>query len=233
MGNEPVSALVGLSFVYGLIHALDADHVMAVSGLYGGSPGSNSLRLCRQWALGHGLVLLLAGISVYILGFVLPARFSEIADYLVALLLIAIGLGISRDLVTGGAKLQFHQHEGLQPHAHWYPRTASETASHRRRRDHRAMLVGVVHGAAGAAPMLAMFSLAHTRSPWLLVASILIFVSGIFIAMLFFGGALGYLMRRLLKHGDRVMPVLRSAVAAGSVSMGLFMLRGLLPGQLS
>ena len=231
MGNESLSALVGLAFVYGLIHALDADHIMAVTGLYGSEPSKNSIRLCRNWALGHSLVLLLTGFCVYILGFVLPPNFSEIADYMVGVILVIIGLAIVRDLVSNRAQLFFHQHAGMQAHAHWYRPGSAKTAGHQHSHDHRALFVGIAHGAAGAAPMLAMFSLARTQSPWLLIACILIFVTGIFIAMLFFGGALGYLMRHLLKYGDRVMPVMRSTAAAGSVIMGLFMLRGLLPGH--
>ena len=230
MDTGSVSALVGLAFVYGLLHALDADHIMAVSGLYGARPGTGVVRLCFNWALGHGLILLLTGICVYILGYALPPRFSEIAEYMVGGLLVIVGLGIARDLMSKKAQLHFHQHEGLEAHAHWYLPGAGEN-SHQHKRDHRALLIGTVHGGAGAAPMLALFSLAQTKSPWMLVAYISIYVLGILFAMLIFGGAIGLIMKRLLKYGDRMMHIMRSTAATGSVMMGLFMLRGLLPGH--
>ena len=57
--------IVGLGFVLGLRHALDADHIVAVSTVLAERP---SLRASSAvglfWGLGHTLMLLLVGICV-------------------------------------------------------------------------------------------------------------------------------------------------------------------------
>lgn len=230
MDHGSLSMLLGLAFVYGLIHALDADHIMAVSGLYSAGAGKSGVRLCLSWALGHGLVLLLAGVAVFILGFAMPSRLSELAEYLVGILLLLIGLSLAWQLLGCRARLHFHRHEGLAPHAHWsrqddLGRTENPPAQH----DHRALLVGVVHGAAGAAPVLAVLPLTLTQTPWLFLAYLLMYVTGILLAMLIFGGALGFIIRQLLNYSQNVMQLVRPMAATGSVAMGLWILRGLLP----
>lgn len=230
MDHGSLSLLVGLAFVYGLIHALDADHIMAVSGLYSAGGEKSGVRLCLNWALGHGVVLLLTGVAVFILGFAMPSRLSELAEYLVGVLLLLIGLSLTWQLLSHRARLHFHRHEGLAPHAHWSRqddsgRTENPPAQH----DHKALLVGVVHGAAGATPVLAVLPLTLTQTPWLFLAYIFLYISGILLAMLVFGGALGFVIRRLLNYGQSVMQLVRAMAATGSVAMGLWILRGLLP----
>ena len=54
-----IPGLFTLAFGLGLLHALDADHIAAVSGLTGHRPSlKNSLRFCLRWAIGHGSVLI-------------------------------------------------------------------------------------------------------------------------------------------------------------------------------
>lgn len=222
MDTEYLTMLAGLSLVYGMTHALDADHIMAVTGLNAGTKSRRAVRLCLSWALGHGFVLLLAGLCVYVLGYSIPPGFSEFAEALVGLLLILIGLGIARYIFRQRARLRFHQHEGLALHAHWQRDTDTRTAH-----DHRAVLVGMVHGAAGSAPLLAMIPLAQSQSAWLFLGYILIFVMGMFVVMMAFGGALRVMVRQLTRYAGWVMQLLRVLAATGSVLMGLIILRGL------
>ena len=55
-----VESTLALAFGLGLLHALDADHVMAVSGLAAKKPSFKScVRFCFHWATGHGLALVI------------------------------------------------------------------------------------------------------------------------------------------------------------------------------
>ena len=59
----------GVAFALGLVHALDADHVMAVSVFATRGHGTaQGVRAGLRWSLGHGLVLLAAGLVLVAFG---------------------------------------------------------------------------------------------------------------------------------------------------------------------
>ena len=224
-----------LALVYGMFHALDADHIMAVTGLYGTPEKSNSTRLCFNWAMGHGAVLLLVAAVTYFLGVVIPPEFSLVAEYLVGVLLIIIGAVLIKDIVQMKLHLHFHQHEGMPEHAHWHKHSGSAKKENngKHSHDHRALFVGVIHGAAGSAPLLALMPVAQSHSAWWSLAYIAIFVGGILFSMLLFGGALGLVMQRLVSYGDYFVRMVRVLAATASLLMGVFIIRGLMMGAVS
>lgn len=153
------------------------------------------------------------------------------AEYMVGMLLLLIGLSLAWQLIGRRARLRFHRHEGMAPHAHWSRLDDSgHTENPPVQHDHRALLVGLVHGTAGAAPVLAVLPLTLTQKPWLFLAYLLMYVTGILLAMLIFGGALGFIVRQLLNYSRSVIQLVHAMAATGSVAMGLWILRDLLPG---
>ncbi|OUS33932.1 urease accessory protein, partial [Oleispira antarctica] len=77
----------------GLLHALDADHVMAVSALSNRKPSlKRTLKFSANWALGHGSVLILLGLLFFGLGIALPETIQKLAESSVGVLLIGLGL---------------------------------------------------------------------------------------------------------------------------------------------
>jgi len=185
--------------------------------------------------MGHGAVLLLAAVVTYFLGVVIPPEFSLAAEYLVGVLLIIIGAVVIKDIVQMKLHLHFHQHDGMPEHAHWHKHSHSAKQENKLKHshDHRALFVGVSHGAAGSAPLLALMPVAQSYSAWWSLAYIAIFVSGILFSMLLFGGALGLVMRRLASYGDYFVRIVRALAATGSLLMGVFILRSLMMGAAS
>lgn len=232
MEIEFIGLIAGLSFIYGVIHAFDADHIMAVTSLSGAKQKSSSIRLCLSWALGHGAIMLLAGICVYVFGAVIPPAFSRVAEYLVGILLILIGVSIVYSIVSSRLQLSIHKHYGMRRHIHWHfrPETNYDKIACNSRHDHRAIFVGTVHGAAGVVPLLSVLPVAQSQSVGVLLVYILVFVLGILFAMLMFGGVLGYLIKQLADHSRRAMHYLRLSAASGSVAMGVVILNGLITG---
>ena len=55
-----------------------------------------------------------------LMGMIIPPALSHIAEVLVGVVLILIGLGIVVDIIRKRAHLHFHQHNQLLPHAHWH-----------------------------------------------------------------------------------------------------------------
>lgn len=230
MEGPGITAVFSLAFGLGMLHALDADHVMAVSGLCSARPGwRTSLAFCLRWALGHGLSLLLIGMAVILFGMSIPVALSSMAESLVAVVLIGIGAYVIYDLWRRRAHLHFHHHDELPQHAHWHTHNAQERVEHHQERHvhrHGAMMVGVLHGMAGSAPLLALIPLSRVGSPWVAVAYLLVFSLGVLMAMLLFGGVLGGVYGWLSRWGNRLVYSLRLLVGCGAMLFGgLLLLR--------
>lgn len=228
-------SVLSLAFGLGMLHALDADHIMAVSGLAARRPGlRSSLRFCARWALGHGAILLVIGSAVLLLGMAIPETLSNIAELLVGAILIAIGGWVLWDLSRRRAHLHFHRHDQLPQHAHWHTHQAHHRDAHAgdpHQHGHSAVLVGILHGTAGSAPLLALLPLsAMGHSPWQGLAYLLLFGSGVIVSMLMFGGLLGGAFHWLARWGQQGVRLLRSTVALSSIGFGGYLLFTGLPG---
>ena len=225
--NPDLLPLITLAFGLGMLHALDADHIMAVSGLASTRISfRNSLRFCLRWAAGHGLSLLIIGACVYLLGMAIPHSLSHYAESTVGIMLILIGAWILWELKTKNTHLHFHHHDNLPEHAHWHQH-------HHRRHDqdphshqHGALLVGILHGTAGSAPLLVLIPLAKLGSPAYAIAYLLLFSTGVLLAMLLFGGLLGGIYHWLSKLGGGFVKSLRAIVASSSIVFGSYLVFG-------
>ncbi|OOZ40502.1 hypothetical protein BOW53_07530 [Solemya pervernicosa gill symbiont] len=223
MGESSVVAILSLAFGLGLLHALDADHIAAVTGLASQEEGGRrqALRFSLMWALGHGLTLLLVGVAVILLGMAIPAQLSEWAETLVGVVLVVIGIGVLLDIRRENVHLHFHRHDSGLPHAHWHHHTPGREhrASHHRHR-HTPVLVGVLHGAAGSAPLLALLPMTQQQDPWLAMGYLLLFGVGVLASMLLFGGFVEHLFNHLKRRARRLLYLLRSVVGLFSIGLG-------------
>jgi len=227
-----------LAFGAGLLHALDADHVMAVTAMATKKLGMKAIvRLCLNWSLGHGAVLLVAGTLILVLGLNIPHELSHYSEVGVAILLIAIGVWVLKDLYKSRAHIHFHNHDGVTRHAHWHideknikqtvlkkqdAMNINKKSEHRydHRHDHSAVMVGVLHGMAGLAPLLVIIPIAD-QPPWLGIVYLFIFCIGVFLSMLIFGGALGKLVEGIQVYGVFSINIIRAMVGIASISLGV------------
>lgn len=252
MDSHSIFALLTLALGLGLVHALDADHVMAISNLIGNqSSVKTSLKFCARWAIGHGAALLAVGFVVFILGKAIPIDLSSVAEAGVGVVLILLGAWVLWGLYRKKAHLHFHQHDGLPEHAHWHSHgDTHDNKSHGNRmhekishdnnskekhkldnhaHNHSAVMIGILHGTAGSAPLLALIPLSKMASPWLGLAYLSLFAVGVLLSMLFFGGILTSLIRWLQLLGNKVINGFRIVVALSSVVFGIYLLAGNTP----
>lgn len=201
--DTSLPAILFLALGLGLLHALDADHILAVSGLSGGRASLKSaFYFCRHWAIGHAATLLLIGTLVFILGKSMPVQLSQHAEHFVAVVLIAIGAYILFNLR--------YSDSGSTPLSR-----LSATG---------ALFVGTLHGLAGSAPLLAVIPIARLDSPWHAFLYLLVFSLGVLMAMLMFGGCLNGIYRVLLHKHKIMLKLLRALIAVSSIGFGIFML---------
>lgn len=215
--------LLGVGLGLGMLHALDADHIAAVSALSARSP---RLRTCLafsiRWGAGHALMLGLLALAVIYFDLKLPAAFSNLAEQLVAAVLIAIGLLTLLALRGRRLRLSLHRHANRPPHLHW--RYADELTAATPHHNHQPLWIGMLHGAAGAAPLLAMLPLALSQRPGLALVYIAVFGLSVTLAMALFGGALGMTLQHLAQRGGRVLRYMQTSLASFSIGMGAWML---------
>ncbi len=219
--------VLALAFGLGLLHALDADHLLTVCGLSTLPDkkhtrmrrGWSRLRACGHWALGHGLTLLALGALALIVGIALPPWLGDYAEAGIGVFLIGLGVAALIRLRRADAHLHFHRHDRGLPHLHWHNHTQGPAHWH----GHGAVLVGIMHGTAGSAGVLALVPVATSGDAWLGIAYLLSFALGVLVAMLVFGGALGELVARLANR-PAALTTLRTVLALGTIGFGSFWL---------
>ncbi len=130
--------LLSMGFVLGLRHALDADHLAAVSTLVARERRVRAAAFVGlAWGLGHSATVLLLGGTMLAVGVVLPARVAGALELGVALMLV----------VLGGAGLRRLSRPASVAEASSPGASHAEAGAHHR----RPFAVGVVHGLAGSA----------------------------------------------------------------------------------
>jgi len=155
MFAEPwsASALMGLGLVFGLKHALDADHLAAVATI------ATQKKTVLQsgivgaiWGFGHTVALLVIGTIVLALRVEISPQLAALLEGGVACMLIYLGIGTLRELARG-AHLHVHPHRhGEHWHVHPHMHAPEHGADHDNHR--RPFAVGLVHGIAGSAALM-------------------------------------------------------------------------------
>jgi ABC-type nickel/cobalt efflux system permease component RcnA len=129
-----------LGFLLGIRHALEPDHLAAVSVLVArrGHAGAGAA-LGALWGVGHSLALLAVGCALAAMGSRLPPRLADAFEVLVAAMLVTLG---ARAILR--ARLgRHHADDERLPGTRW--------AIAR-----RPLLVGLIHGLAGSGALTAL-----------------------------------------------------------------------------
>ncbi|MET0378275.1 MAG: hypothetical protein ABW049_04710 [Spongiibacteraceae bacterium] len=223
MDQETLGAILILSFALGLLHAFDADHIVAVSSLSARKRGWKSgVFYAFKWALGHGGILLLVAVATLYFRWQLPAFISYSAEKIVGVILIAAGLSLFWTLHRQRVRLRIHRH-GDVVHAHLATVDNTSVAGKTVAHDHTPVLVGIVHGLAGSAPALALIP-ATLYQPWLATGYVLIFSFGVLTGMVSFGLLLGHGQRFLQRRSPALLDGSRLLLGLCATALGVFWL---------
>ena len=213
----------------GLLHALDADHIMAVSMLSNEKMSLRcSLRFCLQWAVGHAVILMGSGALLLGLGLAIPRGLQVFAEALVGVLLIGLGFYSFWQIRKQRLALQPHSHGDVE-HTHWLKlqleqRHSHETIHSANLENHAPVLVGMLHGLAGSAPALVLIPVIMRGQLFDALLYLLLFSLGTIISMVLFGLGLGTLQKQLRRYGERLFMASRQCLASVSILMGAYWL---------
>jgi len=239
-GIETTIGILFIGFFIGLKHAIEADHVAAVSTIVSERKNLLSSAIVGGvWGLGHTISLLLAGVFVLLLNIQISERAERILEFCVGIMLVFLGLNVLQKIIRGGT-LHFHSHEhGTRTHAH--PHIHKQNHEHDEEHTHhgfslspRPLIVGMIHGLAGsAALMLALIPTIHSRAVGLLY--ITIFGVGSIVGMMLMSFLVGLPLHFTATKFNRMNLVLRCIAGLLSVGLGLFIVyeKGFSEGLLS
>jgi ABC-type nickel/cobalt efflux system permease component RcnA len=216
---------LSVGFLLGLRHALDADHLAAVSTVLAERPSMRASGLVGfWWGVGHTLTLMLVGAVVLVSGVHIPEPFALLAESGVGLLLVVLGGTLALKLFRERWHLHRHVHDG-EPHVHLH--------SHHRREDHahphwarqslRPLLIGMAHGAAGSAALMLVI-VSNTSGIGQGLLYIAVFGFGSIAGMLVIGLTLSVPVIYSRVLGQRAFFAVQGVASLGSVGLGLWML---------
>jgi high-affinity nickel-transport protein len=206
----------GLGSLLGMRHALEPDHLTAVSTLVTQERnGTRAALLGVCWGLGHTGTLLLVGAALVMLRAELPATVGNVFELFVAVMLIVLGGRAVLQAVRQGPAhhhrhaFAVHRHSGMAPHVHIGTWTLAR----------RPLLVGAIHGLAGSGALTA-FVLTALPTTASRVSYMVLFGLGSTVGMAALSGLLGWPLARLGAN-ETIGRAISFAVGCTSLALGL------------
>ncbi len=176
--EQSAIGLLVLGFLFGLYHAVEADHLAAVSAIV--SEHKNVLAasvIGGFWGLGHTISLFVVGALVVFVKLQISERTEGYLEGVVGIMLVVLGLNAIRKIFAA-EKIHAHTHEHdghTHTHVHMHHNETAEMSHHRFAP--RSVLVGMIHGLAGSAGLM-LLVLPTISSPVVALLYIAIFGVG-------------------------------------------------------
>ena len=219
--------ILGLGFLLGMQHALEADHIAAVSSIAARrSQIGDIVKHGLTWGLGHTLTLFVfAGVAI-LLGRAIPETVAKPIEGAVGIMLIGLGAHVLWRLWRD--RVHFHRHGHADGTVHFHAHShAGDTLPHgstAHTHEHgfrwRTLLVGLMHGMAGSAALLVL-AVTQASSPMAGLGYVALFGIGSMIGMAALSAVIAVplaVSARFLTLANRV---LQGAVGAVTIAIGL------------
>ena len=228
-------SLLVFGLLIGMQHALEADHLAAVAAL--SAQRSTRRRLVLRgayWGVGHTLSLFAICGAVILLGFGLTARMEATLEFGVGVMVLLLGTNVLRKLSR--RRIHFHAHDhgdgAIHIHAHSHAGEATRHDPNAHRHAHpagghlKALLVGLMHGAAGSGALLVL-AVAAAQS----IAGALLYVLSFGLGSIVGMAALSFVASYPLKALEKGAAWLHTATLAAIGGFAILIGGGLMAGS--
>jgi hypothetical protein len=155
--------ILGLGFLLGMQHALEADHIAAVSSIAARRSEVNDIvKHGLTWGLGHTLTLFAFAGAAILLGHAIPETLARPLETAVGVMLVGLGAHLWWRLWRDRVHFHGHRHDDGTVHLHAHSHAgesvphASAPHAHAHGFRWRTLLVGLMHGMAGSAALLVL-----------------------------------------------------------------------------
>ena len=219
--------VLGTACVLGVLHALELDHMVAVTVFVSRRPDpAAAARFGARWGIGHSLAVLAAGAVLLVTGVRIPARFDAAGETVVGLMLLGLGawaLLSARKLhlhsaEEHGGHAHVHLHSGAHgEHEHPHRSGADKSTDH----THGSItLVGLLHGLAGTSGVVALVPVTLMDRATIGLGYLAAFGVGVTLAMTIFALVAAIAVRRAsrssLVWGRRIV----EGIAVAAIGVG-------------
>ncbi|MBN8989852.1 MAG: urease accessory protein [Rhizobiales bacterium] len=181
--------ILGLGFLLGMQHALEADHIAAVSSIAARrSQVGDIVKHGLTWGLGHTLTLFVFAGAAIMLGHAIPESLARPLETAVGIMLVGLGAHVLWRLWRDRVHFHRHGHDDGTVHLHAHSHAGEATPHLRTPHDHehgfrwRTLLVGLMHGMAGSAALLVL-AVSQASSPAVGLGYVALFGIGSMIGM--------------------------------------------------
>ena len=155
--------VLGLGFLLGMQHALEADHIAAVSSIAARRTDVRDIvKHGLTWGLGHTLTLFVFAGAAILLGHAIPEHLARPLETAVGIMLVGLGAHVLWRLWRDRVHFHHHGHgdgtEHIHLHSHLNDAIPHRESAHLHQHGFRwrSLFVGLMHGMAGSAALLVL-----------------------------------------------------------------------------
>lgn len=207
------------ALAFGFLHALEPDHMAAVTTFVSRRPRPlEAMGFGLRWGVGHSAAILLVGMVLIALDVRIPETLTRGLEFGVGGMLLGLGAWLLWSVLHEQA------HRMADPEHHHHPHPHGHGHAHGR----GTLWVGMAHGLAGTAPLVAALTATVTQSPWVAGAYLLLFGVGTTLAMGMYAMVAGMVFDQAGTRVPRLGRTLRTITALGSAVLGVVWMAGAL-----
>lgn len=194
---------LGTALLLGVIHALEIDHMMAVTAFVSRRPTlATALGFGLRWGLGHSLAVFVAGAILLAIGRRWSPGTEAILEGAVGVALVGVGIWSLR------TARNLHLHHPGEHRAH----------------GHAVASLGMMHGLAGTTAVVTLLPVTLLQEPLLGLAYLACFGVGVTMGMGIFALVAAAAMRTAASGAPAAVERIARLAGIGSIAVGLWWL---------
>lgn len=226
-------SILGLGFLLGMQHALEADHVAAVTSL---TSNSNSPRRIIAhgaiWGTGHALTLMIFGGAILLIGFQVGETTAHWLEFAVGVMLAILGGRVVISVLRERIHVHFHRHADGRAHIHAHSHKHSSAAHYSDRvHDHehtevsivhlfQTLVVGIIHGMAGTTALVVLVAASSVESVSQGAIYLCLFAVGSIIGMITLTGVVVLPASLAMRNTPHLSLFVRSVIGVATMIIG-------------
>jgi ABC-type nickel/cobalt efflux system permease component RcnA len=224
-----IGGILILGFFIGMQHAMEADHVAAVSSIASGeSSVSKIISHGAFWGIGHTATLAAVAGSVIVFGATLSDEMGSLLELIVGVMLVGLGAHVIWRLVR--ERVHFHSHthgDGtVHMHAHSHKGETEKHEQNAHAHEHpvslpwRTLAVGLMHGMAGSGALVVLTA-TQVTSPLAGIIYILLFGFGSVVGMAVLSALIAIPLRYTARSLTWANWTMRGGIGAVTIGLGI------------
>lgn len=219
-----------IALLVGMTHALEADHVAAVSSMAARQTSLRDIvRTGMVWGLGHTLTLMVLAGTAITLGLAFSSGVSAWLEFAVGAMLVGLGGHIIFRLILERVHFHVHRHDQGVAHFHAHSHTGEAAKPHSQvAHDHehkpfpvRSFAIGMMHGMAGSAALFVLTA-STAASPTLGFGYVALFGLGSILGMAMLSAVIAVPLAWSAKFMTWANRSIQGATGVATFGLGLF-----------